>query len=226
MRIALWCAAAPASAAVILLLLGISEPVAAITETRKPFRIRDIAQIDRPFWFIALLASIINLTRMSEAFLLLNAHRLGMSIVLVPVVKIVMNIVYALAAYPAGALSDKLPRLHILMIGIIFLIIAMATLALNNTLSMMFIGIIAWGIYMGLTEGILSALVVDTTAPSIRATAFGIFNTIAGLSVFIANFGAGLLWYNYGAPYAFGAAMLMSIGALVYAYVLKIKLPT
>ena len=55
-----------------------------------------------------------------------------------------------------------------------------------------------WGLHMGLTQGLLATMVVDTTPPKIRGTAFGIFNLVTGLALLGGNLVAGLLWDHYG----------------------------
>lgn len=208
----------PAFISVLVLITGIQEPVHHESDAEvRHIDMYAVTRMSSLFWHVVLLSALINFTRISEAFLLLNAHRLGMSIMMVPLVKVVMNIMYAFVAYPAGALSDRIPRIQVLMIGLFFLVFSMGTLALSTTLNSMLCGIILWGIYMGLTEGILSALVVDTTKPIQRGTGFGIFNSVAGLCVFVANSGAGIIWHVYGAPYVFGMLSIIGIMAILFA---------
>jgi hypothetical protein len=59
----------------------------------------------------------VTLARFSEAFLILKAQKVGLAIALVPAVLVLMNVVYALAAYPAGALSDRMNRTTIVVAG-------------------------------------------------------------------------------------------------------------
>ena len=67
-------------------------------------------------------------------------------------------------------------------------------------------GIVLWGLYMGLTQGVLTALVADTAPPELRGTAFGVFNLVSGLSMLLASAIAGWLWDQYGAPAPFIAS--------------------
>ncbi len=60
------------------------------------------------------------------------------------------------------------------------------------------VGGVLWGLHMGLTQGLLAAMVADTTPPKIRGTAFGIFNLVTGLALLGGNLVAGLLWDHYG----------------------------
>ncbi len=97
-----------------------------------------------------------------------------------------MNIVYALAAYPAGILSDRVNRRTVLLIGVAFLIAADVVLGFTNNLWMLALGISLWGLHLGFTQGLLATMVTDTTPSELRGTAYGVFNLICGLAMLIA----------------------------------------
>ena len=67
-------------------------------------RLADAQRLSARFWAIAGVAKILTLARFSEAFLILRSQNVGLAVALAPAVMVVMNVVYALAAYPAGAL--------------------------------------------------------------------------------------------------------------------------
>jgi len=75
-------------------------------------------------------ASVFTLARFSEAFLVLRAQNVGLPIMLVPAVLVAMNFVYAVAAYPAGVISDRISRTAVLAGGILLLVAADIALAL------------------------------------------------------------------------------------------------
>lgn len=58
-------------------------------------------------WSIVALGIAFTLARFSEAFLILRATAAGLPLALAPSVLILMNVVYALGAYPAGVWSDR-----------------------------------------------------------------------------------------------------------------------
>ncbi len=145
---------------------------------------------------------------------MLRAENVGLAIALVPMVFIVMNVVYAVSAYPAGTLSDRIGRRIILAIGFVVLIAADAVLALAADIWMVMAGTVLWGLHMGLTQGLLAAMVADTTPPRIRGTAFGIFNLVTGLALLGGNLVAGLLWDLYGPSSTFIAGAGITAVAL------------
>jgi MFS family permease len=157
---------------------------------------------------------VFTLARFSEAFLLLRAQSVGMPLVWVPAVMVVMNIVYAFSAWPAGALSDSIGRYGLLIFGFALLIAADLVLALGGTIAAVMIGVGLWGLHMGLTQGLLSALVADTAPEHLRGTAFGVFNLVSGLAMLAASIIAGALWDVVGPDGTFIAGAVFTALAL------------
>ena len=154
-------------------------------------------------------AAIFTLARFSEAFLLLRAQSVGLPLALVPVVMVVMNVVYSLSAWPAGALSDSIGRYRLIFAGFALLIVADLVLAFGGNVVGVMLGVALWGLHMGLTQGLLSALVADTAPPHLRGTAFGVFNLVSGVAMLAASVIAGGLWEWVGPDGTFlaGAAV-------------------
>src|SRR3546814_6372770 len=82
-----------------------------------PIRRDELRRLGRSYWRLVAVAAVLTLARFSEAFLILRAQDLGLVATLAPVVLVVMNIVYALSAYPVGALSDRKDPKTLLSIG-------------------------------------------------------------------------------------------------------------
>ena len=134
---------------------------------------------------------------------------------LVPTVMVVMNVVYALSAWPAGALSDSIGRYRLLVGGFTLLIVADLVLALGGDVVTVMLGVAVWGLHMGLTQGLLSALVADTAPAQLRGTAFGVFNLVSGLAMLLASVIAGGLWDVVGPDGTFLASAAFAAIALV-----------
>lgn len=216
-------AVVPALMAVALLLFGVREPVASKQSdpsAQMPIRWREVSAMGRPFWSVVVLGVVFTLARFSEAFLVLRAQDVGLPIALVPIVMVVMNVVYSLVSAPAGSLSDRIDRRWILAGGLVCLIAADLALALGTNVVAILVGVALWGLHMGLTQGLLSALIVDTAPARLRGTAFGVFNLASGVAMLAASTVAGLLWTESGAraTFLFGAgvaliALAMTIGS-------------
>jgi len=120
-----------------------------------------------------------------------------------------MNVAYAASAYPLGALSDRTDRSVILGVGLIVLVAADLMLALTSSWIGLAAGIALWGIHLGCTQGLLSALVADAAPEDLRGTAFGVFYLVTGAALLGASFLAGLIWDVAGpsATFATGAGL-------------------
>ncbi|PPD43701.1 MAG: MFS transporter [Methylocystis sp.] len=206
-RAVFWVATIPAVVAVVILAFGVVEP----SETRParparfPLHIEALRGLDGAFWLVVAVSAVFSLARFSEAFLILKAQAAGLPDALAPLVLVVMNVVYAASSYPAGVFSDRGDRMTPLAAGLVMLIGADATLAYAQSLPMVWLGVGLWGLHMGLTQGLFSALVADAAPSGLRGTAFGVFNLTGGAALLVASFAAGKLWDLYGPWAAFAA---------------------
>lgn len=211
-------ALAPAIVAVLLLVFGVQEPRApagAHGAARPPIRWAEVRGIGPAFWGVVALGVVFTMARFSEAFLVLRAQDAGLPIALIPVVMVVMNVVYSLAAAPAGSLSDRIDRRLVLVAGLACLVLADLFLALGDGVASVLIGVALWGLHMGLTQGLLAALVVDTAPAHLRGTAFGLFNLASGVTMLAASTLAGVLWSSYGSQATFLSGGLFAGVALI-----------
>jgi len=126
-----------------------------------------------------------------------------------------MNVVYSVTAYPVGRLADRMPARTLLMIGIAWLVAADVALALARGLPLLAAGVIAWGLHMGFTQGLLAAMVARHAPADRRGTAFGVFNLAMGIAMLLASAIAGALWQYVGASATFWAGAALAIVATV-----------
>jgi MFS family permease len=159
------------------------------------------------------------LARFSQAFLVLKAQAEGLPLALIPLVFVLMNLVYAATATPAGILSDRIGRVKLLSCGLGSLFIADLTLAFVPGLGGVFVGVGLWGLHLGFSQGLLSALVADSAPEDLRGTAFGLFNLVSGSASLIASVLAGWLWQSFGATSTFLAGAVFSGLAVLIMFV-------
>jgi MFS family permease len=216
-RFVFWIAVIPAAAAVAVIVFFVREPerVEATHVRRSPISREQIRRLNRGFWGVVAFAAVLTLARFSEAFLLLRADDTGLSARYIPVVLIVMNVAYAASAYPFGRLSDRLSRRGLLAWGIALLVAADIVLAAADSPLMVMAGAVLWGVHMGATQGILSALIADRAPADLRGTAFGLFNLITGGALLCASLLAGVLWSQIGPAATFLAGASLAAVALV-----------
>jgi MFS family permease len=215
-RLVFWIAVLPAVVAVALLALGVEEPAAAsgARPPRTPIRRAELAELDAAYWTVVVLGAVLTQARFSEAFLVLRAAGTGLSETWVPLVMVVMSLVYALSAYPAGALSDRMDRTRLLGLGLAVLIAADVILALSGSVAATLAGVALWGLHLGLTQGLLTALVADTAPKQLLGTAYGLFNLVSGVALLLASVLAGALWDMLGPAATFWAGAAFTAIAL------------
>jgi len=219
LRSVMWVACIPAVIAVAFLAFGVEDVQHRSQGEKKPgFDLRTASSLGPAFWQVTAVGSAMMLARFSEAFLVLKASAAGLSNAWVPMVMVVMSVVYSLSSYPAGALSDRVGRVGLLVAGLIVLVIADLVLAFGGSITSMMIGVALWGLHMGLTQGGLSTMVADTAPKALRGTAFGMFNLASGLALLVGSVLAGVLWDAYGPSATFLAggafAVLTLLGVL------------
>jgi MFS family permease len=211
-----WIAAIPAFLSLIVIVWAVKEPdrPGGATPARFPLSRAELARLGRPFWMVVAVAAVFTLARFSEAFLLLRAQSVGLALALVPAVMVVMNVVYAASAWPAGVLSDRVGRYGLLGMGLALLIVADLILAFGTNIAMIAVGVALWGLHMGLTQGLLSTLIADTAPAELRGTAFGMFNLVTGAAMLFASLIAGALWDLSGPRGTFLAGAALTALAL------------
>lgn len=219
----LWIATIPAFLSIAVLIFGVKEPKKQKTATsRPPLHLKDVRQMSTAYWSLVIISALFSLARFSEAFLVLKAQDIGLSMTFAPLIMVVMNIAYALSAYPAGKISDKYDRKAVLLAGIGLLAAADLILAISTNLWTLSAGVILWGLHMGFTQGSMAAMVTDTAQSHLRGTAYGIFNLASGLSLLVSSILAGILWDTFTPSATFLAgAVLAGIVFMCLSYVIK-----
>lgn len=216
-RAVFWIALVPALLCIACVTFAVEEAPRPLDRPRPPpIRLRDLHALGRRFWSVVGVGIVFTLARFSEAFLILRAVGEGLPLALAPLVLVAMNAVYALGAYPAGALADRLPARTLLLWGLAVLIAADACLAAGG-LACAFAGIGLWGGHMALTQGLLAKMVSDAAPHGARGSAFGLFNLAAGVAMLLASVVAGLLWDGGGPQATFVAGGLFAALALLLA---------
>ena len=202
----------PAVLAVLVLAFGARE-TSVKGEAKAPgLRLSEMPPAFRRFLLIVV---IFTLGNSSDAFLTLRAQERGLSIAGVIGMLMTFNLVYALASGPAGALSDRIGRRRLILIGwgvygLIYLGFALVTEAWHIWVLYAF-----YGLYYAAFEGTSKAIVADFVPTEKRGTAYGIYNTAVGLMVLPASLLAGVVWQGIGDWAGFGPAAPFVVGAVL-----------
>jgi MFS family permease len=215
-RTVFWFAVIPAVLSVLILIFCVHEPGGGRVHPRpsSPVQWRTLSEFGGAYWWVVVAGGVFTLARFSEAFLILRAQQLGLADSYAPLVLVIMNVVYAVSAYPSGRLADRMSHKKLLAAGLAVLILSDLVLAQAQGLAAVSAGVILWGLHMGMTQGLLATMVAGAAPAHLRGTAFGFFSLVSGVAMLIASVLAGLLWDRLGAATTFYAGAAFSVLAL------------
>jgi MFS family permease len=214
-RAVFWVAVIPAVLSFALVVVGVREPARIAAPERGRNAWSGFRDLPRAFWVVTIAGAALTLARFSEAFLILRAENVGVPIAYAPLVLAGMSLVYTVTAYPAGVLADRMPRPMLLAIGTAFLVAADVVLAFASGPVALAVGVALWGLHMGLTQGLLAAMVAATAPDHLRGTGFGVFNLASGVAMLAASAIAGALWHYVGPAATFWAGAALASAAVV-----------
>ena len=155
----------------------------------------------------------------------MRAKNLGITLLEIPLVIALFNLIYALAAVPFGSLSDKIGRTPTLIMGWIAYALVYLGFALADAAILIWFLYAFYGIYYAISQGVSKALLSDIVNAEHRGRAFGIYGMTVGLTTLPASFLAGFLWDKFGAPvpFYFGAVMAFLAMASLLIFSKKLK---
>lgn len=217
----MWVAVVPALLAFAVLFYGVQErtQIAGSSHWRTPINRALLHRLPAAYWWVVILGGLFTLARCSEAFLLVRAQQLGLSLTWTPLVLLILAASYSLCAYPAGRCSDRYGRAPLLALALLLLIGAELLLAAANSVALVLLGAAIWGLHLGCSQGILASMIADQAPAELKGSAFGLFNLSSGLCLLLASVSAGALWHYLGAPATFLAgALLASLSLFLLLY--------
>lgn len=187
------------------------------TSSQRPAKMPSLSLkgFDIRFKAFLLIMVLFTLGNSSDAFLVLRAQERGLTVLQVMEMLITFNLIYAVIATPAGALSDRIGRRTLILGGWLVYGLIYLGFALSRTGGQVWVLYALYGIYYGMVEGTAKAFVADLVPKDQRGTAYGVFNAAVGLTAFPASFIAGLLWQGVGSWAGFGASAPFYFGAVM-----------
>jgi len=159
----------------------------------------------------------------SDVFLLLKAKDAGLNDTHVIGIYIFYNMVYALFAYPVGALADKIGLKRMFLIGLGLFAVVYFGFSVNTNLYV-FLGLFfMYGLYASATEGISKAWITNISEQKDTATAIGTYSALQSICTLAASSMAGVIWYTLGAKTLFIMTGIMVLAVMVYMGRMKEK---
>lgn len=181
---------------------------------------RPKGKLPREFTVFLIIVLVFTLGNSSDAFLILRAQNLGVSVFKILILLVMFNIVYAALSTPAGILSDRIGRRRVIVIGWSFYAVLYLCFGLVTSSWQLVPLFVLYGVYHAATQGVIRAFVADVAPEGKRGTPYGLYYGLVGVTLLPASLIAGFLWQGVSpaAPFYFGAAMagLAVIGLLVF----------
>lgn len=210
----------PALLAVLTLAFGAKDVAVSGQRAAPKFSLRSLG---KPFSIFLVIVSIFTLGNSADAFLVLRAQNLGVTVLGVLVMLAVFNLIYTLVSTPAGRLSDRIGRRRLIIGGWLVYSVIYFGFALARSSWQVWVLYAAYGLYYGLAYGSANALVADLVPENMRGTAYGTYNAVIGLLAFPSSFIAGILWQGIGgwnglgpsAPFFFGGGLALIASLLM-----------
>ena len=217
-------ASIPALAAVIVVTVFVRESPALAHASEPEVRPPSLSLrgFDGNFKRFLVIVALFTLSNSSDAFLLLRAQSVGVSIASIPLLWAMLHVIKVVSSLVGGDLSDRLGRRRLIVSGWILYAAVYAGFAFVSNNVSVWILFLIYGIYFGLAEGAEKALVADLVRPEQRGTAYGLYNLAFGITVLPASLLMGALWSWRGPAVAFlVSAALGASAALLLLLLVK-----
>jgi MFS family permease len=220
---------APAFLAVLSLAIGAKDVAVSGQRSAPKFSLRSMG---KPFSVFLIIVSIFTLGNSSDAFLVLRAQNLGISVSGILMMLVVFNLVYALVSTPAGSHSDRIGRRQLIIGGWLVYALIYLGFALAREAWQVWLLYVVYGLYYGMAYGTANALVADLAPEKLRGTAYGTYHAVIGILAFPASLIAGLLWQGIGswpgfgpaAPFFFGGGLALAAAILMAFWLPKARI--
>ncbi len=222
---AFWMATIPAFIGMCILWFFVHEPTPKddgaieIVKDKHPIHIRDFLRLGSYFWGLMAIVFVFFLARISESFLLLHAKETFFyTAAQTQFILMFYNGFNALISYPVGSISDRMPRVRVLIFGIITLIGADFCLATAQADWVMLLGVSLWGIQVGITQSMFIAIITDKIPFYLRGTGIGAFYLIMAAALFVGGRVAGEISHLYDFRSTFMVSGLIAICSMIVLF--------
>jgi len=210
-----WVAAVPGAISIFLAWMAVREvrPGASPLPDVNARRLSHASDPPAKLLMILAAVAVFSLGNSSDLFLILRAQDLGVHARTAPALGLVFNLVYTLLSWPAGGLSDRLPRRWLVVLGYLIYAGVYLGFAMTHAARAVWMLFPLYGTYYALTEGVLKAWVSDLVPSVSRASVFGVLNWIVGVAALPASLLTGWLWQHYSPPVPFFTSALLALSA-------------
>lgn len=207
-------------------LICIFLPVFFVRETKHTLATveKDVALIRVPlpksFYWLLAAVGLFSLGNSSDMFLVLRANDVGISAAYAPLLGLVFNTVYTMGSWPAGRLSDRVPRRYLAAFGYLVFALVYFVFGKAPNARAIWMMMALYGLYYALTSPVLRAMVIDVVPTEARGRAIGLFYLVSSITALLASVITGSLWKSFGAlvPFYLSAGLAV-LSALMLLFI-------
>lgn len=179
-------------------------------------KLTSLFKFPKSYWKYLGVIAVFGMGNISSSFMILETKNIGISLIGTILIYAFYNLAAALISYPAGFFADKMGRKNILLSGFLLFFISLVGFAVSKNFVVIAIMFAVFGLYQGIFRASGKAYASDFAAKELRASAVGWFNTVVGLSGFIASILAGVIYDHVGHSAVFAtAAVFVFIGGIL-----------
>ena len=213
MRTVFYIAVIPGFIAVILLLTLLKEDPKPPKESTS---ITPAPPLPGRFWVALGAIALFSLANSSDAFLLLQASAAGVSTAMLPLLWAAHHVIKALFSTRAGALSDRMDRRTLLVIGWLVYAAIYFAFPIAHSMRSFFILFILYAIPFTLTEGAERAWISTMVPAEARGKSFGLYYLATGIFVLAGTLIFGLLYERVSQAAAFSTGAAIAVIAALF----------
>ncbi len=217
-----WLSLIPGTIALLIIIFLVKERAG---KTVREFRLLEGIKciLNGDFFWLLVVVGIFSLGAFNFSFVLLNAGDAGIGESFIPLVYVLVNILHAAVAIPAGILSDRLGKEKVMILGYgAFLSSAILILLPISSVVAILVAVV-YGVYLGIVETVQRALIPDYVVQNLRGTAYGLYYLLVGSAFFVSNSVVGSLWEIFGSSVASTYSIILSFAAICAMLVLVTK---
>ena len=148
----------------------------------------------KEFRLLLIALGVFSLGNSTDAFLILRAQGLGMSLTLIVLAYVLYNVLYMALSTPAGWVSDRIGSKRVMIAGILLYALVYFGFAFDTGASYVWLLFAVYGCYIALTDGVSKALASQFIDPAQSASAYGLMQMVTGLGALAASLIGGELW--------------------------------
>ena len=228
-----WVAAIPGLAAIVVIVLFAREtgssspaPIAAGGASAH----RDLVpsaplQLPASYYYVLIVVALFSLGNSSDMFLVLRAQAAGIPVRHAPLLGLVFNLTYTAFSWPAGYLSDRMPKHSLVAAGYLVFAVVYAVFAAAPSTTLLWLMMAFYGLFYAFTAPVLKGVVVEQAPAEARGRAFGIFNFVTSVAALLSSILTGELWKVYGpaVPFTLSAGLALIAAILLLARGWRVK---